>query len=140
MPRHHDARLKPLELFEHGDPAVAVHVRVVGWEKGKDREHVSLNEISRKKDSLLGEKHDLIASRVRKSPRPKPCGAVTEVKVDGAVVNDISVYESSSVELVGDRISERAEHFKIRLSLVAQLEKLVTVINDCRAVGESLRP
>src|SRR2546427_10909237 len=123
MPRHHDVRLEPLELVQHSNPAVAVHVRVIRWEKGKDREHVSLNEISRKKDSLLGEKHDLVASRVRESPRPKACGAVTEVKIDCAVVDDIGVHEGNSVELVGDRISERAEHFEIRLSLVAQLEE-----------------
>ena len=58
---HDDCGLEAFELLQHGDPAVAVDVDLVGREPRKDCEAPALDEIAGEQDALFGDEDDLVA-------------------------------------------------------------------------------
>ena len=133
------AGLEAFELLQHGDPAVAVDVDLVGREPRKDREAAALDEIAREQDPLFREEDDLVASRVPETERAELGSAAPEYDLRRSLVRDVRLDQLHVLELLGDRVAEGPEPLEIRRALRAQLVELLPVVDDRRAVREGLR-
>src|SRR5437763_7343429 len=109
MPGHYHGRLEPFELLQHGDPAVAVDVDLVGREPRKDCEAPALDEIAGEQDALFGDEDDLVASRVSETARAQLCTAAPKHDLRGPFVREVRLDQLYALELFRDRVAEGPE-------------------------------
>ena len=99
MAGHDDLRRERLESIEHGNPLVAVHVRVVGREVREDGKASLLDEVAGEEDPLLRQEHHLVSEGVRLPPRPELHRAAAQVEGrDVALVDGIRLDQLDTVE------------------------------------------
>ncbi|GAA3116220.1 hypothetical protein GCM10020254_73730 [Streptomyces goshikiensis] len=126
------------ELVEHADPALAVHIGVVGREVRRDREDAGLQQIAGEQHPAVHE-DDLVGAGVRGTDLAQQYGTAAEVDLGLALVDQIGVDQFDSFEFGGDRGAQALEHAEIAGSLAPQFGALAAVVDDRGGALERLR-